>query len=101
MPKSITDQILELQAENERLRELRKISDKIIKAEFGIDAKKIHKALESYDAVSLDFANKIKHFFDLRTEQDIADFIAVFCSSNSFDYFNNHRAQHASSTRNT
>ena len=100
MPKSITDQILELQAENERLKELRKISDKIIKAEFGIDAKKIHKTLESYDAVSLDFSNKIKHFFDLKTEQDIADFVAVFCSSNSLDYFKNHRGQNGSSNRN-
>ena len=91
MSKSITEQIQELQIENERLKELKKISDKIIKAEFSIEAKKIHKILDTYDAISLDFANEIKKFFDLKTEQDIADFIAVFCASNSLDYFQNHR----------
>lgn len=87
MAKTITDQIAELQSENNRLKKLQKLFEKAVKDEFGIDTKTIHKKLGN----SSDFESKIADYFGLKTPQDFEDFLVVFCSENSLNYFKNHR----------
>lgn len=84
MAKTINEQIVELQSENDRLKKLQKLFEKAVKDEFGVDTKTIHKKLGN----SSDFEAKITAHFDLKTPQD---FLAVFCSENSLIYFKNHR----------
>ena len=87
MAKTINEQIFELQSENDRLKKLQKLFEKAVKDEFGVDTKTIHKKLGN----SSDFEAKITAYFDLKTPQDFEDFLAVFCSENSLNYFKNHR----------
>ena len=87
MAKTITDQIAALQLENDRLKKLQKLFEKAVKDEFGVDTKTIHKRLGN----SSDFEAKIATYFDLKTPQDFEDFLAVFCSETSLNYFKNHR----------
>ena len=87
MAKTINEQIAELQSENDRLKKLQKLFEKAVKDEFGIDTKIIHKKLGN----SSDFESKIAAYFDLKTTQDFEDFLAVFCSETSLNYFKNHR----------
>lgn len=87
MAKTITDQIAALQLENDRLKKLQKLFEKAVKDEFGFDTKTIHKKLGN----SSDFEAKIAAYFDLKTPQDFEDFLAIFCSENSLNYFKNHR----------
>lgn len=84
---TISEQISELQQENERLKMLQKLFDKAVKNEFEMDIKSLHKVLEN-DA---DFVRKIADYFDLKSHQDFEDFINVFCSENSLNFFKNHR----------
>lgn len=65
----------------------KKLFEKAVKDEFGVDTKTIHKKLGN----SSDFEAKITAYFDLKTPQDFEDFLAVFCSENSLNYFKNHR----------
>ena len=87
MAKTINEQIAELQSENDRLKKLQKLFEKAVKDEFGIDTKTIPKKLGN----SSDFESKIAAYFDLKTTQDFEDFLAVFCSETSLNYFKNHR----------
>ena len=87
MAKTINEQIVELQSENDRLKKLQKLFEKAVKDDFGVDTKTIQKKLGN----SIDFEAKITAYFDLKTPQDFEDFLAVFCSENSLNYFKNHR----------
>lgn len=87
MAKTINEQIVELQSENDHLKKLQKLFERAVKDEFGVDTKTIHKKLGN----SSDFEAKIAAYFDLKTPQDFEDFLAVFCSENSLNYFKNHR----------
>lgn len=87
MAKTINEQIVELQSENDRLKKLQKLFEKAVKDEFGVGIKTIHKKLEN----SSDFESKIADYFNLKTPQDFLDFLAVFCSETSLNYFKNHR----------
>lgn len=49
MPKNLTEQIEELQSENERLKELEKLFLRAVKTTFGADEKTIRKALKEYN----------------------------------------------------
>ncbi len=92
MSKSITEQIADLQSENERLKELQKLFDKAVKNEFGEDVKSLHKLLESRDD-SPAFSTKLRSYFNLKTQQDLDDFLSVFCTNNSLEYFKKNRAK--------
>lgn len=87
MAKTINEQIVELQSENDRLKKLQKLFEKAVKDEFGIDTKTIHKKLGN----SSDFESNIAAYFGLKTPQDFEDFLVVFCSETSLNYFKNHR----------
>lgn len=87
MAKTINEQIVELQSENDRLKKLQKLFEKAVKDEFEIDTKTIHKKLGN----SSDFESNIAAYFGLKTPQDFEDFLAVFCSETGLNYFKNHR----------
>ena len=80
MAKTIQEQIAELE-------ELQKLFEKAVKNEFGIEAKKIHKILENGNDISSEFCKKIATHFGLKNQEDYADFLNVFCTESSLDYF--------------
>ena len=90
----ITDQIVALQEENERLTELKKLFDTAIKNEFGVDTKAIHHLLDNRNEISnkrsseiSDFEKQICSYFDLYLRSDKDDFIRIMCTSKSRDYY--------------
>ena len=91
MAKSITEQIEDLQKENERLREFEKLFEKALKNEFGIGRKTIQKKLSETGERTSDFERKICAFFDLKSEADKETFLAVMCSDSSLRFFNGKR----------
>ena len=52
-PKSIADQINQLEAENKRLYEYEKLFNKAVKISFGYDTKKINEILKKYEESEL------------------------------------------------
>ena len=84
MAKTINEQIVELQSENDHLKKLQKLFERAVKDEFGVDTKTIHKKLGN----SSDFEAKIADYLYIKTPKD---FLTVFCSENSINYFKNYR----------
>ena len=97
MAKTIQKQIAEMEARCSQLEELQKLFEKAVKNEFGIEAKKIHKILENSNANSSDFENKIASYFCLKTSQDFNEFLSIFCTENSLNYYNKKRAENSGS----
>ena len=91
MAKTIHEQIADMEARCNQLEELQKLFEKMVKNEFGIDAKKIHKILDNNEAAISAFEKKIGSYFDLKSTQDFDDFLKVFCTENSLNYFNKKR----------
>ena len=87
MAKSISEQIEDLQQENEHLKEFEKLFEKALKMEFGM----IRKAIEKKLSNSSDFERKICDFFSLKTDQDKKDFLIVMCSDSSLRFFTGKR----------
>lgn len=92
MSKSITEQIADLQNENERLKELDKLFEKAIKTEFGCDRKTIHKMMKNSDHIQSNFEKKIISYFGLKNASEMEEFISIICSENTLNSFNNKRA---------
>lgn len=88
MAKTISEQIEELESENQRLRNLEKIIEKIIKNEFGIGSKSIHKLIKN-SHIYTDFLTKISDFYGLETDQDYKEFLDAFCTEEFISYFQN------------
>lgn len=93
MAKTIQEQITEMEQRCNQLEELQKLFEKAVKNEFGIEAKKLHKILDNNEASVSDFEKKISTYFDLKTNQDFADFISIFCTETSLNYFTKKRAE--------
>ena len=93
MAKTIQEQIAEMEARCSQLEELQKLFEKAVKNEYGIDAKKIHKILDKSSTMSPDFASIITDFFNLKTEDDYADFIKVFCNNPGREFFKENRSK--------
>ena len=91
MSKSITEQIENLQKENEHLREYEKLFEKALKYEFGVGRKIIRKKLSEDAEKGSDFEKKICSFFDLKSEEDKAAFITVMCGDSSLRFFRENR----------
>lgn len=87
MAKSITEQIEDLQQENERLREYEKLFEKALKNEFGIGRKSIHKKLAETDEKSSGFEGRICSFFGLTSDADKDEFLSIMCSDSSLRFF--------------
>ena len=93
MSKTITEQIADLERENQSLKEFQKLFDKAVKLEFGIDTKKLHKIIENDAENHGNFEKKIATFFGLKTDADFAKFVEIFCTDSSLNYYNNHKAK--------
>lgn len=92
MAKTIQEQIAEMEARCRKLEELQKLFEKAVKNEFGIDSKKIHKIIKN-NSISSDFVLKIATHFCLKTNEDFTDFLTIFCTESSLDYFINKRTE--------
>ena len=95
--KTIQEQIAEMENRCAKLEELQKLFEKAVKNEFGIEAKKIHKILENSNATSSDFEKKIASYFGLKSSEDFSNFLSIFCTENSLNYYNKKRAENSSS----
>ena len=93
MAKTIQEQIADMEARCNQLEELQKLFEKMVKNEYGIDAKKLHKILENNEAAVSAFEKKIGTYFGLKTSQDYNDFLAIFCTESSLNYFNKKRSE--------
>ena len=93
MAKTIQEQIAEMETRCSQLEELQKLFEKAVKNECGIEAKKIHKILENGNDISIDFVKKIATHFDLKTKEDYADFLTIFCTESSLNYFVKNRTE--------
>lgn len=87
--KSISEQIEEMQNANQRLKEYEKIFDKLCQINFGCTAKTIHKSLFHSKDSSSNFEDKIRSYFDLKTEQNMDDFIRIMCTDNTLHFYRN------------
>lgn len=88
---TITEQIHELEQENASLKELQKLFEKAVKMQYGIDAKKLKKIVENSTEISNDFEKKIVSYFGLKSAKDYEDFLAIFCTDSSLNYFTTKR----------
>ena len=91
MSKSITEQITDLQNENDRLKELDKLFEKAIKSEFGCDRKTIHKAVKNSNHFQSEFEKKIIHYFGLKSSDDMEKFLSIICSESTLKYVDSKR----------
>lgn len=85
---SITEQIEALEEENDRLKSLEKMLDKMVQIEFGMSSKNIHKIIKNYSKEKLDFAEKITNFYNLQTEEEYEEFLETFCTNEFINYYN-------------
>lgn len=92
MSKNITEQIENLQHENERLKELDKLFEKAVKNYLGLDRKTIQKKLNSDAKSGSEFEAKIANYFNLKTPAEMEEFLSVICSKSTLKYFNSKRA---------
>ena len=91
-PKTITQQIEDLQHENERLKEFDKLIEKAVKIEFGCDRKSIHKMMQNSTHFQNEFEKKIINYFDLKSSDDMEKFLSIICSESTLKYVNTKRA---------
>ena len=81
-PKSLGQQLDDMQTELNRLKELEKLFEKAVKLEFKNDIKQLHKLM--------DYWNRICQYFGLKSNNDMAKFIAFICTNQNLNYFNIH-----------
>lgn len=93
MAKTIQEQIADMEARCNQLEELQKLFEKMVKNEYGVDAKKLHKILENNETAVSAFEKKIGSYFSLKTNKDFEDFQRIFCTDTSLNYFNKKRSE--------
>lgn len=91
--KSITDQIVEMQEDNQKLNAYEKLLDKAIQIRFGITPKAFKKLILKKDESFSDFETAIYEFFDLKTEEDKKEFISLICTESSKNYYSCKKAK--------
>ena len=89
--KSFAEQIEELQATSEKVLSYEKLFSKACEINFGCNAKTIKKMLNSNEDPCSNFETKMRSFFGLKTEKDMADFIAIMCTEQNLNHFKNHK----------
>ena len=85
--KSITEQIEELQEANKMLSNYEKLFDKACQINFNCSSKSIKKILMNNEDPCSSFEAKMRSFFCLKTDADIANFIATMCTESTRNYF--------------
>lgn len=93
MAKTIQEQIADMEARCNQLEELQKLFEKMVKNEYGVDAKIIHKILENSESAVSAFEKKIGSYYDLKTNQDFNDFLAIFCTESFLNHFIKKRSE--------
>lgn len=91
--KSLSAQIKEIEAAQEKLSNYEKLFDKACLINFNCNAKNIKKLLNKNEETCSDFEKKIRTFFNLKTDKDIAEFLTVMCTENSLNFFKNKREE--------
>lgn len=92
-PKSLAEQIEEIEAAQEKLSDYEKLFDKACQINFGCNAKTIRKVLDNSEEPCSSFETKMRTFFCLKTDKDVADFVAVMCTESSLNFFKNKRGE--------
>ena len=87
--KSLAAQIEEIEGAREKLLDYEKLFNKACQLNFGCSSKKIAKILERSTDSETFFESKIRNFFDLKTENDICNFISIMCTENTLNYYKN------------
>lgn len=90
---SLVDQVIEAQTALEKLNNYEKLFDKACKISFGYNSKTIKKIIENNEEPCSSFESKMRTFFGLKTDKDVADFVAVMCTENSLNFFKNKRVE--------
>lgn len=80
--KTLAEQLSDMQIEINQLKELKKLFDKAVKLEFKNYIKQLHKLM--------DYWNRICQYFGLKSNNDVAKFIALICTNQNLNYFNIH-----------
>ena len=91
--KSLAAQIEEIEASKEKLSSYEKLFDKACQINFGCNAKTIKKSLENSKESCSYFETKLRTFFGLKTDKDVADFVTIMCTENSLNFFKNKRGE--------
>ena len=91
-PKSIAEQITEIQEANQKLSAYEKLLDKAIQIRFGQTSKAIKKLLLKKESHS-DFETTICKFFLLKTDEDKKEFISLMCTESSKNYYSCKKAR--------
>ena len=91
--KSLAEQIEEIEASKEKLSDYEKLFDKACQINFGCNAKTIRKIIDNIEEPCSSFETKMCTFFGLKTDKDVADFVAVMCTENSLNFFKNKRGE--------
>lgn len=89
--KSLSDQIKEIEVSKEKLSDYEKLFDKACQINFGCNSKTIRKIIENGEASRGDFESKMRTFFGLKNDKDVADFVAVMCTESGLNFFKNKR----------
>lgn len=97
MAKTITEQIEDLEKENESLQKLKKAVERLTKEAFGMTPDDITKMIKGNDPEAKHFVEKLRKYFHLETSDDLHDFLAVMCSESSRNFFENHRKKNEAS----
>ena len=87
--KSFAEQIEELQATSEKVSGYDKLFSKACEINFGCNAKTIKKLLDNNEEPCSNFETKMRSFFGLKTDKDIANFISIMCTENSRNFYKN------------
>lgn len=88
--KSIAEQVEEMQEANKKLADYEKLFDKACQINLGITAKSIQKILQKKEESRSNFEAKIRTSFGLKTDQDLAKFIAFLCNEKTINAFKNY-----------
>ncbi len=91
--KSLAEQIEEIESAQEKLSGYEKLFDKACQINFGCNAKTIKKALINSEEPCSNFETKMRTFFGLKTDKDVAEFVAVMCTESSLNFFKNNRRE--------
>lgn len=89
--KTIAEQIEEMQEANKKLSDYEKLFDKACQINFGHSSKTILKCLTNDEEPCSNFETKIRNLFGLKTEKDMADFVAIMCTEQNLNYFKTNR----------
>lgn len=89
--KSFAEQIEELQATSEKVVGYEKLFSKACEMNFGCNAKTIQKILNNSEEPCSNFETKMRNFFGLKNDNDMADFIAIMCTEHNRNLFKNNK----------